>query len=134
MTKQGLPAVSVLDSAGFDEFKGSDSVVLVGFFAADDKESNETYTKAASQLRDSYLFGASNDAELAEKEGVKQPAIVLYKTFDEGKNKFSKKFDVEAIEKFAKAAATPLIGDVGPETYQGYMSVGLHAVLITQLT
>jgi hypothetical protein len=107
-------------------------VVLVGFFGADDKASNETYTKVASQLRDSYLFGASNDAELAEKEGVKQPAIVLYKTFDEGKNKFTKKFDVDAIEKFAKAAATPLIGEVGPETYQNYMSVSLHPILTPQ--
>jgi protein disulfide-isomerase A1 len=123
MTKQGLPSVSVLDTDSFEEFKGSDSVVLVGFFAADDKESNQTYTQAASALRDSYLFGATNDAALAEAEGVTQPAIVLYKTFDEGKSKFTKKFDKDAIEKFAKAAATPLVGEVGPETYQGYMSV-----------
>jgi protein disulfide-isomerase A1 len=130
MTKQGLPAVSNLDSDSFAEFKGSDSVVLVGFFAADDKESNATFTKVASDLRDSYLFGATNDESLAEAEGVKQPAIVLYKTFDEGKNKFSKKFDKEAIEKFAKASATPLIGEVGPETYQGYMSAGIPLAYI----
>jgi len=130
MTKQALPAVSVLDKETLADFKTSDSVVLVGYFAADDKTSNETFTKVASTLRDSYLFGAISDASVAEAESVKQPSIVLYKTFDEGKNTFSKKFDEEAITKFAKAAATPLVGEVGPETYQGYMSAGIPLAYI----
>lgn len=123
MTKQSMPAVSVLDSTTIEEFKTADKVVLVGYFAADDKASNQTYEKVASVHRDSYLFGATSSSELAEKEGVKQPAIVLYKSFDEGKNVFDKTFDVEDIETFAKTASTPLVGEVGPETYQGYMSV-----------
>jgi protein disulfide-isomerase A1 len=124
MTKQALPAVSVLaDEDALTEFKTSDSVVLVAYFDADDTASNTTFTTVANTLRDSYLFGAINDASVAKAEGVKQPSIVLYKTFDEGKNTFDKKFDVEAIETFAKAAATPLVGEVGPDTYQGYMSV-----------
>lgn len=130
MTKQSLPAVSVLSKDTLTDFKTSDSVVLVGYFAADDKSSNQTFTKVADSLRDSYLFGAISDASVAEAEGVKQPAIVLYKTFDEGKNTFTKKFDEDAITKFAKAAATPLVGEVGPETYQGYMSAGLPLAYI----
>jgi protein disulfide-isomerase A1 len=123
MTKQALPAVSVLDKATFADFKTSDSVVLVAYFAADDKTSNTTFESVADSLRDSYLFGAVNDAELAKEEGVTFPSIVLYKSFDEGKNTFTEKFDKEAIEKFAKAAATPLVGEVGPDTYSTYMSV-----------
>lgn len=123
MTKQSLPAVSVLDKEALEEFKTADKVVLVAYFAADDKASNETYKAVADKHRDSYLFGATSDASLAEAEGVKQPAIVLYKSFDEGKNTFSEKFGEEAIEKFATTSATPLVGEVGPETYQGYMAV-----------
>jgi protein disulfide-isomerase A1 len=123
MTKQNLPAVSVLDKDTLSDFKTSDSVVLVAYFAADDKASNETYTAVANTLRDNYLFGAISDAAIAKEDGVTQPSIVLYKTFDEGKNTFTEKFNAEAIEKFAKAAATPLIGEVGPETYSTYMSV-----------
>lgn len=130
MTKQSLPAVSVLDKDTIKDFKTSDSVVLVGYFAADDKASNETFTKVAESLRDSYLFGATSDASLADAEDVKQPAIVLYKSFDEGKNTFTKKFDEEAITQFAKGAATPLVGEVGPETYQGYMSAGIPLAYI----
>ena len=123
MTKQALPAVSVLTSETFEEFKTADQVVVVAFFEAGDKTSNTTFSGVAETLRDDYLFGASNDAKLAEAEGVKFPAVVLYKSFDEGKDIFDDKFDKEAITKFTKASAIPLVGEVGPETYAGYMAV-----------
>lgn len=123
MTKQALPAVSVLTSDTLEEFKTADKVVLVAFYEADDKVSNTTFSEVAESLRDDYLFGATNDAALAEAEGVKRPAIVLYKTFDEKKNTFEEKFDKEAITSFTKTAAIPLVGEVGPDTYAGYMAV-----------
>lgn len=127
MTKQQLPAVSTLAPEALEEFKTQDKVVVVAFIAADDTTSNKTFSEVADKLRDDYLFGAANDAALAKAEGVKQPAIVLYKTFDEGKNTFEEKFEVEAITSFAKAAAIPLVGEVGPETYADYMAVcGLY--------
>lgn len=123
MTKQSLPAVSVLDTETLEDFKTADKVVLVAYFDKDDKSSNETFTSVANALRDDYLFGATSDAALAKAEGIKVPSVVLYKSFDEGKNTFTEKFDKEALEKFAKTSATPLIGEVGPETYSGYMAV-----------
>jgi protein disulfide-isomerase A1 len=130
MTKQSLPSVSLLSGKdALEEFKTADQVVLVGFFDREDKKSNETFGEVADGLRDSFLFGATADAELAEAEGVKQPAIVLYKTFDEGKTTFTEVFDKEAIETFAKSASTPLIGEVGPETYSGYMAVRIQSSL-----
>ena len=130
MTKQSLPAVSDVTADTLESFKTQDKIVVVAYFAADDKTSNTTFTEVAGKLRDNYLFGAVNDAAVAKEEGVSQPSIVLYKTFDEGKNTFTEKFDVEAITKFAKSAATPLIGEVAPETYQGYMDSGLPLAYI----
>lgn len=123
MTKQSMPAVSLVGKDTITDFKTADKVVLVAYFAADDKSSNETFTSVANAHRDNYLFGATSDAALAEAEGVKQPSIVLYKSFDEGKNTFTEKFDKATIESFAKTSATPLVGEVGPETYSGYMAV-----------
>ena len=124
MTKQSLPAVSLLESgSALEEFKTADKVVLVGYFGADDKSSNATFSELAEELRNSFLFGATSDADLAKAEGVKQPAVVLYKSFDEGKNTFEEKLTKEALSSFAKIASTPLIGEVGPETYAGYMAV-----------
>ena len=129
MTKQALPAVSILDATTLEDFKTADKVVLVAYFDKDDKTANETFNTVANDLRDAYLFGATSDAALAKAEGVKVPSIVLYKSFDEGKNTYEEKFEKDAIEKFARAAATPLIGEVGPETYSGYMSVSLRLML-----
>ena len=126
MTKQALPAVSTLTADKLEEFKTADKVVLVAYLAADDKTSNATFTETANVLRDNYLFGAINDADVAKAEGVTQPAIVLYKSFDEGKNTFTEKFDKTAITTFAKTASTPLIGEVGPDTYQMYMDVSSY--------
>lgn len=130
MLKQSLPAVSILDKDTIEEFKTADKVVLVAYIAADDKASNETYLKVAESFRDTYLFGGVNDAAVAVAEGVTAPAIVLYKNFDEGKNVYSEAFDAEAIAAFAQTAATPLIGEVGPETYTGYMSAGIPLAYI----
>jgi protein disulfide-isomerase A1 len=130
MVKQSLPAVSLLTKDTLEEFKTADKVVLVAYIDASDKASNETFTKVADKLRDTYLCGGVNDAAIAEAEGVVAPAIVLYKAFDEGKATFTEKFEAEAIESFAKKAATPLIGEVGPDTYSGYMSAGIPLAYI----
>ena len=130
MTKQSLPAVSVLTKETIVDFKTADKVVLVGYFAADDKTSNATFTAAAEKLRDSFLFGASNDAELAKTEGVSFPSVILYKSFDEGKSILAEAMTAESIEQFAKTASIPLIGEVGPETYAGYMATGIPLAYI----
>lgn len=130
MTKQALPAVSVLTSETFEEFKTADQVVVVAFFEAGDKTSNTTFSEVAESMRDDHLFGASNDAKLAEAEGVKFPSVVLYKSFDEGKDIFEEKFEKEAITKFTKTSAMPLVGEVGPETYAGYMAAGIPLAYI----
>lgn len=130
MTKQSMPAVSTIDSSTLEDFKTADKVVLVAYFAADDKASNKTFQTVAESFRDSYLFGATNDAALAKAEGVKQPGIVLYKSFDEGKSTFDGKFDEEEISTFAKTSSIPLIGEVGPETYASYMAAGIPLAYI----
>ncbi|PFH62554.1 hypothetical protein XA68_13136 [Ophiocordyceps unilateralis] len=125
MVKRSMPAVSILAKDTLEDFKTADKVVVIAYIAADDKASNETFTTLANNLRDEYMFGGVNDDALAEAEGVKFPSVVLYKSFDEGKNNFEGKFEAEALEKFIKTSATPLVGEVGPETYAGYMSAGI---------
>ncbi|BFZ58158.1 protein disulfide-isomerase precursor [Savitreella phatthalungensis] len=125
MTKQALPPVSILTSETLDDFSTSDKVVAVAFFGEDDKSSNETFTEVASSLRDDYLFGATNDADLAKKHGVKQPGLVVFKKFDGGKDVFEGSFKADDVKEFVKTAAIPLLGEIGPETYQGYMASGI---------
>ena len=50
MTKQSLPAVSTLTTESIEEFKAADKVVLVAYYEADDKTSNETFAAAAESF------------------------------------------------------------------------------------
>ena len=125
MTKQSLPAVSTLDKDTITDFKTADKIVVIAYLGADDKDATEAYTKAATTLRDDYLFGSTTDTALAKDAGVKTPAIIMYKTFDDPKTVYDGKLDSEDIEKFVKTASVPLIGEVGPETYAGYMASGI---------
>lgn len=130
MVKQSLPAVSLLSKDTIEEFKKSDTVVLVAYIESTDKASNETFSSVADLLRDSFLFGATSDASLAEAAGVKAPAVVMYKSFDETPSTFTEKFDQEALTSFAKVSSLPLIGEVGPDTYAGYMATKLPLAYI----
>jgi protein disulfide-isomerase A1 len=123
MTKQNLPSVSTLTSDTLEDFKTQDKIVLVAYFAADDKTSNETFSGVAESLRDTFLFGATSDAALAKAAGVEQPGLILFKDFDDGATKFDGKFAAEAIEQFAQTESMPLVGEVGPDTYARYMAV-----------
>lgn len=123
MIKQSLPAVSTVTTDNLEEFKTLDKVVVVAYLPENDKASNQTFTTIAEDLRDDYLFGGTSDPALAKSEGVEQPAIVLYKDFDDKKDIFTSELEDDAVRDFIKTASTPLVGAVGPETYAGYMSV-----------
>ena len=125
MIKQSLPAVSIVTPAKFESFSTSDKVVVIGFFGADDTASNQTFAAVANAQRDDFLFGASNDAALAKEQGVSMPGVALYKTYDEGKTVYDGKFDQNALMGWTKQASVPLMGEVGPDTYAGYMESGL---------
>lgn len=123
MTKQSMPAVSSVTEENLEEFKTLDDIVVIGYVGSDDKKASKTFTSFAESQRNNYLFGASNDAAIAKAEGVKQPSIVLYKDFDEKKAVYDGKLEQEDILNWVKTASTPLVGELGPETYSKYMAV-----------
>ncbi|KAJ5102853.1 hypothetical protein N7532_003382 [Penicillium argentinense] len=130
MTKQSMPAVSIVTEENLEEFKTLDKIVIIGYVGSDDKTANKSFTAFAEAQRDNYLFAASNDAALAKAEGAKQPSIVLYKDFDEKKAVYDGKLDEESILKWVKTASTPLVGELGPETYSKYMAAGIPLAYI----
>jgi thiol-disulfide isomerase/thioredoxin len=125
MIKQALPALSLVTSENFATFTKSDKVVVVGFFDAADAKSNETFSALAQSQRDDFLFGASNDAALAKAQGIKVPAVVMYKSYDDEKTVYDGKFEEAALQAWTKETAVPIMGEVGPDTYSAYMESGL---------
>jgi protein disulfide-isomerase A1 len=80
-------------------------VVVVGYFADKISKKYKAYEAVANTLRDDFLFGFTNE----KVEGVKTPAITLYKTFDEGKNDFEGKFTEDDIKAFVQTNSVPLM-------------------------
>lgn len=130
MIKQTLPAISFVTSENFDSFSKSDKVVIIGFFAADDTKSNQTFAALADAQRDDFLFGATNDAALAKAQDVEVPAVVMYKEYDDPKVVKSGAFEQAALQAWTKQSAVPVLGEVGPDTYAGYMESGLPLAYI----
>lgn len=130
MVKQSLPAVSPVTEANLEEFKTLDKIVIVGYIPTDSKKANEAFNTLAESERDNFLFGASDDAAVAKSEEVEQPSIVLYKDFDEKKAVYTGPFDSDSILTWITTASTPLVGEVGPETYAKYMKAGIPLAYI----
>lgn len=130
MIKQSLPAVSTVTEENLEEIKTMDKIVVIGYFAENDKTSNKAFSSFAEAQRDNYLFAAASDSAVAKAEGVKQPSIVLYKDFDEKKAVYTGELEQEAIFNWVKTASTPLVGEIGPETYSGYITVCADCLLL----
>jgi len=129
MKKQNLPDVTAIKADDFEKFSTSDKVVVVGFV----KEGSDEYKALeanAKELRDQFVFGYIDDAELAKKAGAQVPGIVVYKQFDEGKAVLEGKITKESIEEFVKVESVPLMDELGPENYSKYMESGLPLVYL----
>ncbi|KAB8268492.1 protein disulfide-isomerase [Aspergillus minisclerotigenes] len=130
MVKQSLPAVSPVTPENLEEIKTMDKIVVIGYIASDDQTANDIFTTFAESQRDNYLFAATSDASIAKAEGVKQPSIVLYKDFDEKKATYDGEIEQDALLSWVKTASTPLVGELGPETYSGYITAGIPLAYI----
>lgn len=123
MIKQSLPAVSTVTEENLEEIKTMDKIVVIGYFSEDDKSAKKAFTAFAETQRDHYLFASASDAAIAKAEGVKQPSIVLYKDFDEKKDVYTGDLAEDKLLAWVKTASTPLVGEIGPETYSNYITV-----------
>ncbi len=129
-----LPSVTTVTADNYEEFKVADSVVLFAYVASTEDAPIPVFSAVAESYRDKYSFGLTTDGALAKKAGVKAPAIVLYKKFDEGRvnlpsDKVATVTDDSFVE-WIRSNAVPLIDEVSPENYNYYVTTGLPLAYI----
>jgi len=108
------------------EFKGADKIVVIAYASSTSDEPIPVFSQVAEKHRDDYLFGLSTDAAVIEEAGVKPPAVVIYRKFDEPRLDFDKtSFTAEDLETYIKGNSMPLVDEVGPENYGSYANAGL---------
>jgi len=134
MNKQSLPTVSDLNTKNIGAFKSAEKVVVIAFDQGtrDDNEWKDTFTSIARSMQNEnlFLFGFTDDPELAKAEGISQGAgIVLYKQFDDGKEVYCGDLDKEAIETFINRASLPLLDEVDRYLINGYIKAGIPLAL-----
>ncbi|GAA5863327.1 hypothetical protein JCM8547_006948 [Rhodosporidiobolus lusitaniae] len=130
MKKQSLPAVSDVTAENHDEFRQADKVVLIAYVDASDDATKKTFTDFANLYRDDYLFGITSDAAAIAAANVKTPAVVLYKTFDEGRNDLDGKITDDSLFMFAKEHSVPLLDEISPDNFAMYAEAGLPLAYI----
>jgi protein disulfide-isomerase A1 len=126
--RQSLPAVTAVTSANIEEFKQADKLVLIAYLDSDSDKPASEFKAAADAHRDDYLFGLSTDSEVNKAAGVKAPALVLYRSFDEPELQFpghAATASSAEIAQFVKDNQTPLIDEVSQENYATYAQSGL---------
>lgn len=126
MKKQVLATVNPLATKALhDAFleKEKEEIVLMGYFDADDTVAKGALWAAAEKLHEDFPIGVTFNADAAAKAGVSFPSIVMYEPNGEGKEVYKGDIeDIEAIKTFAKTTYTPLIGELGYNTWRNYVS------------
>ncbi|KAK4699422.1 protein disulfide-isomerase A1, partial [Phenoliferia sp. Uapishka_3] len=128
MRKQSLPAVSVVNAENHEEFKAADKIVLIAYFDDSDATSKAAFYEYADNHRDDYLFGLSTDS--AKTAGVSSPSVVLYKTFDEGRNEYTGPINPAALGDFVREHSVPLLDEISPENFALYAEAGIPLAYI----
>ena len=108
-----------LTSDTVKEFSTSDKVVVIGVFSDRSSAEAKVFESVASKLRDKYSFGIITD--LSEHK-VKDPGVILFKKFDEGKNLFEGKISEDSLTQFIAENSLPNMDEIGPDNFETYVN------------
>ncbi|KAG8823434.1 protein disulfide-isomerase precursor [Serendipita sp. 399] len=134
MVKQSLPAVTTLTADSHAEFIKADKVVVVLYATSTSEAPVPNFSKTAEKHRDDFLFGIATDPAVAQAADVSPPALVVYKSFDDGRSDFPagqlSSLDEAKLGAWLKEHSTPLIDEVSGENYNTYAESGLPLAYI----
>jgi protein disulfide-isomerase A1 len=134
VVKRSGPAFETLTSA--DEataFKAKADVTVVGFFAKQEGALFKAFSSAADSI-DDVVFAVAGDASARSALGVEGSgdAVVLFKSFDEGRVDFDGAATSDAVSGFVRDNSLPLVvkfsSETAPKIFGG--SVKTHVLIM----
>merc|ERR1711977_578391 len=123
---QGYPTLKVFRKGEPSEYQGTrktDGIVSY-------MKNQAVFNSFAESHRDDYLFGTTSDPTAISQAGITPPAVVLYKTFDEGRNDLTASFTTEALADFVAEHSVPLLDEISPENFAMYAEAGIPLAYI----
>ncbi|KAG8231692.1 hypothetical protein J437_LFUL007467 [Ladona fulva] len=120
LKKTGPPAKDLADVEAVKDFTGASDVAIVGFFKDQTTKSAKAFLAVANSI-DAYPFGIVDNPEIFTEYNVESEAVVLFKSFDEGRSDLNvgeTALTEEAIRTFVTAQSLPLVVEFNHETAQ----------------
>jgi protein disulfide-isomerase A1 len=116
--KSGPASITISTVEELKKFQEDNEVAVFGLFKNLESDSANVFGSLAKGV-DNVVFGISSASALFDELKVKgSEAVILFKKFDEGRNDFDGKFELEELKKFIHANQLPLISEFNQETAQ----------------
>jgi len=116
--KSGPPATTLNSVDDLANLKKSADVVVVGLFKDLESDAAKQFLTVA-QTVDNVVFGISSDSGVIADAAVSgDNSVVLFKSFDEGRNDFDGSLNADEIKKFIHANQLALVTEFNQETAQ----------------
>ena len=115
--KTGPVAEELKTVDDLNKLKKASDVVVIGAFKDMDGDAAATFLQVAKTM-DGIPFGITSNADVLKELDVKQDAVVLFKTFDEGRNDLTSAIDETSVRQFIQANQLPVVIDFSAETAQ----------------
>jgi len=125
--KTGPPAKTLATVEEAKQFVADNEIAVIGFFTDAESTDAKAFLEAASNL-DDYPFAITSDAAVLAE--YKAAGVVLFKTFDEGRNDLEGDITEETVTKFVTGNSLPLLVEFNQDTAQKIFSGEIKSHLL----
>ncbi|KAH6002293.1 hypothetical protein HBI84_087160 [Parastagonospora nodorum] len=119
-----FPVITPIDAASLPSFKSSCDAVVVGYTGLEDPVSTAQFESLAKSMHPELVFGVTDDSALAQAEGIKTPAIVVYNNAADERGALPVTGDIDELKANIRKAALPLIVNLYPEIHEDLLDMG----------
>merc|ERR1712121_623291 len=131
--KTGPPALALASVEEATAFVAGKDVAVIGVFADQTTDAAKAYLAAASAI-DDIPFAITSSAEVAAEHKIEGEAVLLLKTFDDGRAVLAEDITEAAVAAFVAGESLPLVVDFNQETAQKIFSGDIKSHLLAFLS
>merc|ERR1712228_1156134 len=130
--KTGPPALALASVEEATAFVAGKDVAVIGVFPDQTTDAAKAFLAAASSI-DDIPFAITSSAEVAAEHKIEGEAVLLLKTFDDGRAVLAEDITEAAVAAFIAGESLPLVVDSNQETAQKIFSGDIKSHLLAFL-
>ncbi|KAH3869164.1 protein disulfide-isomerase-like [Dreissena polymorpha] len=115
--KTGPPAVTLSTVEEANKMIEKDEVVVIGYFKEADSDAAKVFNEVAAST-DDIPFGITTNKDLFKEHEMESDGVMLFKKFDEGKNRFDGEHTAENLKNFITSNQLPTVIEFTQESAQ----------------